>query len=52
MISQIRDIGGLAGAEIVDHVHRMALGQQEFNEMRADEPGATSHKSMHNSIHR
>ncbi len=44
---QMRDIGHAAGDEVVDTRHRVAIVEQSFAQVRADETGAPGHQSSH-----
>src|SRR5205823_7014109 len=42
-------VGERSGREIVDHVHRMTLGEQSIDECAPDEPGSAGDERLHES---
>ena len=44
------EIGAVAGGQVVDHGHLVALGAKAVGDVRADEPGSASHENSHSAI--
>src|SRR5229473_3018449 len=42
-----REIGGASAREVVDHIDRVAAGEQPVDEMRADEAASPGDQSSH-----
>jgi len=45
--SRFGKIGEGAGAEVVDHIHAVALGKQTINEMRSEKAGTSDDHHVH-----